>query len=177
MRSSLIMLVVAGGLLATTAAAAQERATIRSLADALALADQAAPQRKAWAATVSAAEAEVTQAGLLPNPELSVEAANFAGSGEYGGARSLEVTVGLAQPIELGGKRSARVEAARRGVVVAQTEAELQRLDFIQAVSEVYAEAIAAGLAVELQRERLALSEDVAKTARERFAAGKEPQI
>ncbi len=177
MRRSVLMLAAAWVLLAAPVAGAQDAPTIRSLADALALADQAAPQRKAWAATVSAAQAEVVQAGLLPNPELSVEAENFAGSGEYRGARSIEVTVGVAQPIELGGKRAARIEAARRGVAVAEAEAELQRLDFIRDVSEAFVEAVAADRAVDLQRERLAVAEDVAATARERLAAGKEPQI
>ncbi|MFX8840886.1 TolC family protein, partial [Acinetobacter baumannii] len=43
------------------------------------------------------------QAGVMPNPELSIEAENFAGSGAYRGTRSLETTFGISQRLEIGG--------------------------------------------------------------------------
>lgn len=179
MRRSLMLVAAAGWLLVAVpgTAFAQDGPTIRSLAEALTLAEQGSPQKTAWAATVLAAQADIDQARLLPNPELSVAAENFAGSGDYAGGRSVELSAGISQPIELGGKRAARIAVAERGAAVAQTDAELRRLDLLQEVAEAYAEATAAGRAVDLERERLALAEDIATAAQERFSAGKEPQI
>lgn len=173
------MLAAAGALLVALpgAAIAQGNPTIRSLAEALAMAEQGSPQKNAWAATVFAAQADVEQARLLPNPELSIAAENFAGSGDYAAGRSVELSVGVSQPIELGGKRAARVEVAERGVAVAQAETELRRLDLRQQVAEAFVDATAAARAVELERDRVALAADIAGAAQERYSAGKEPQI
>ena len=50
-----------------------------------------------------AARAAITQARLRPNPELSFEAENVAGTGAFSGLQSSEYTLGFAQQIELGG--------------------------------------------------------------------------
>ena len=54
-------------------------------------------------------------AGRLPNPELSVTLENVAGDGAYQGDDAAELTIELSQPIELGGKRQLRREAAELG--------------------------------------------------------------
>ena len=61
---------------------------------------------------MAAAEAGRTVAGYRPNPSIVAETENIAGSGQYRGLRSAETTAGLALPIELGGKRSARIAVA-----------------------------------------------------------------
>src|SRR5690554_2512483 len=60
-----------------------------------------------------AAEARALQASLSPNPELSLEVENLAGSGRFDGADSAEVTLALSQVIELGNKRRLREAVAR----------------------------------------------------------------
>lgn len=64
-------------------------------------------------AEVAAAEARARQAGYRSNPELSLEVENFAGTGELRGLRSTETTLAVNQRLDLGGRRSARVSAAR----------------------------------------------------------------
>src|SRR3546814_9249193 len=101
------------------AAAAQEPPAVSSLAhpaasiltpnEAVSRALERAPRAAAAAARLRAADANVDQAGVWPNPEFSVESENFQGSGPYRGIDSIETTYGLSQTIELGGNLGARV--------------------------------------------------------------------
>ena len=83
----------------------------------------AAPAADAASAAIEAAQAERTVAGLRPNPVFQGQVENVAGSGPYKGLQSAETTVGVAIPIELGGKRGARVAVASAQL----SRAELQR--------------------------------------------------
>ena len=78
-----------------------------SVDHALDLAGVVSPALEAASADVRAAEAGRQVAGLRPNPTVTVEAENVAGSGQYRGTQSLEATTSLTLPLELGGKRSA----------------------------------------------------------------------
>ena len=64
-------------------------------------------------AEAEAAQALVGQARLRPNPEISLEVENIAGSGAFSGLSATEYTLAVGQRLELGGKRGTRVEAAR----------------------------------------------------------------
>jgi len=77
-----------------------------TLEDAVSLALQHNPLLAAGTQALSAADARVVQAGLLPNPELEIEVENFGGSADLGGFESAESTAVISQPILLGGKRS-----------------------------------------------------------------------
>jgi cobalt-zinc-cadmium efflux system outer membrane protein len=69
-------------------------------------------------AAVNAAEGRARQAAVRPNPELGLEVENFGGTEDFGFS-PVETTVSVAQPIELGGKRSARMDAAHADVEAA----------------------------------------------------------
>jgi len=109
MRLSLRTALLAGALIASSGAALAEPV---SLAQALAQGAEKSPRVAEGKAKADAAEARARQAGASPNPELSVEVENFAGTGVFQGFRSTETTLALSQRIELGGKRSARVAVA-----------------------------------------------------------------
>ncbi|WP_040846817.1 TolC family protein, partial [Nitrospirillum viridazoti] len=66
------------------------------------------PRLKAAEARAAAAQGDVMQAGVLPNPQVSLQTENLAGSGPYRGTRAMETTIGLNQLVELGGKRGSR---------------------------------------------------------------------
>src|SRR3546814_17773511 len=83
-----------------------------TLDQAVAAAGGSAPAADAARADIAAAEAGRTIAGLRPNPTVSTEVENIAGTGLYRGLRGAETTVGVSIPIELGGKRSARIAVA-----------------------------------------------------------------
>lgn len=105
------------------------------------------PQMQAEQDGVVAAQARVRQAGVQPNPEIGLDVENFAGTGGQRSFAGAEVTLGLSQKIELGGKREARVVAAERNVdIAALTRAELARDIVVQAAS-IFASAASASRA------------------------------
>lgn len=87
-------------------------------ADALAALERGSQSLADARAAAAAARGDLTQAGLLPNPQLSVGAANLplranASSNGAGVGRNLVTSAELDQPLELGGKRGKRVARAR----------------------------------------------------------------
>lgn len=148
-----------------------------SLDRALELAGATSPTLDAAEADIQAAAAARTAAGLRPNPSVTVEAENVAGSGPYRGVESLETTTSLALPIELGGKRSARIGVAdarsqRVAIQAAITQADL-RLSVIQA----YAEAAAAQQRVTTARDQARIAAEGLRAAQVRVQAGRASPI
>src|SRR5262245_3853540 len=100
--------------------------------------DQALKRNPALIASryeLTASQARVIQAGLRPNPELSLELENFAGRGELSGVKSLETTLSLSQVIELGDKRRLRSAAALADSDVASIEQRARQLDVLADVT------------------------------------------
>jgi cobalt-zinc-cadmium efflux system outer membrane protein len=104
-------------------------APVLTLAEALDRAGASSPFRDAAAAGLRAAEAQRRVAGLRPNPSIVGEAENVAGTGIYRELRSSETTIGLALPLELGGKRGARIAVADAQIGRAGLQAEIARAD------------------------------------------------
>ena len=109
------------------------------------------PRLRAAGHEAAASAAEAAQAGRYPNPTLE-----YLREGEQAGTRT--TTVQISQPIELGGKRRARVALA--GSTAAQARDELAALR-----QEVRAEAIAAWYGVRAAQERQALAQALAALA------------
>lgn len=130
------------------------------LAQALEEAAARSPAVVAAEAEVRAVEARIRQAGYRSNPELSIELENFAGTGELAGINSLETTIAVNQRLDLGGRRRARVGAARAELAVQRIRLAIARADLSQSVREQFARAIAA-------RETLAQATQSAERARE----------
>src|SRR3546814_10299076 len=80
-------------------------------------------------AGVDAATAARRVAGLRPNPAVQAQVKNPAGTGVYKGLRSSETTVGVAPPLELGGKRPGRVALAAARLTRAQVQSAIARAD------------------------------------------------
>ncbi|WP_435608637.1 TolC family protein [Pseudomonas knackmussii] len=78
------------------------------------------PELSAAGRAIGIAEGERVQAGLLPNPTLSWDTEDTR-------ADSAITSLSLSQPIELGGKRGARVAVAERGQDIAAVELEVRR--------------------------------------------------
>jgi cobalt-zinc-cadmium efflux system outer membrane protein len=139
---------------------------------ALALANAASPSTEAGSAGVRAAGAARVVAGLRPNPSITVETENVAGSGPYRGMRSSETTAGLALPIELGGKRSARIAVADAQGQRARVEAEILAADTALGVRQAYIEALAAERRLRAMRDQAGLADEVFRVARVRVTGG-----
>lgn len=166
---------------ATTTAAVAEAApspdAALSLNDAIQRALAESPRLKAYESALMASKGERRQAGALPNPEIGVEAENVAGQGRYRGTDSAEFTYGVTQLIEVGGKRSARQEAAGKGYEIAGMQYKAARFDLIRDVTAAYAGAVAAQEEVKLAEEQKQLAGEVLESVSKRVAAAAEPLI
>lgn len=132
----------------------------------------ALPSVAAATATVVAATAARRVAGLRPNPEIQAQIENLAGTGSYKGLRSSETTVAVALPLELGGKRPARVELANARLTRAQVQVELARADLRLRVTQLYIEAVAAERRVEVLGEQAVIAANALRIAIERVQVG-----
>jgi cobalt-zinc-cadmium efflux system outer membrane protein len=116
-------------------------------------------------------------AGLRPNPEIVVEAENVAGSGPYRGVDSLEATTSLAMPIELGGKRSARIGVADARLQRSAIQAAMAQADLRLDVRRAYAEAAAAKQRLTTARDQARIAADALRAAEIRVQAGRASPI
>lgn len=135
------------------------------------------PRLQSSRSSVEAAKGGILQAGVYTNPSIGVEAENVAGGGQYSGIDSAEITYGVSQVIEIGGKRGARQNIANTELELAGNEYLVNGLDLIRDVSNAYNEAVAAKESLELVKEQRALAKDVLKTVTGRVNEAASPLI
>lgn len=92
------------------------------------------PAIQAAIASIRSAEGNAVQAGLLPNPEATIEVENFGGNKNLRDFKGAEFTVGVQQTIEVGGKRSHRTNVASNNVSRVRQEAITQILSILSNV-------------------------------------------
>jgi cobalt-zinc-cadmium efflux system outer membrane protein len=141
------------------------------------LAGAVSPSLEAASADVRAAEAGRRVAGLRPNPSVTVEAENVAGSGPYRGIDSVEATTSLTLPIELGGKRSARIAVANARSDRAAIQAAIAQADLRLSVVRAYAEAAAAERRLVTARDQVRIATEALRAAQVRVQAGRASPI
>jgi len=134
-----------------------------TLRDALLRALRESPALPASALELRAREAETLQAGLLPNPALTTEVEDFGGGGARNDFDASQTTVSLAQLIELGGKRAARVRLADADADLARWDFEALRMDVLSDVAKAFLATLAA-------QEKLVLTEELRRIARSSVA-------
>ena len=148
-----------------------------TLQQALEEASARSPAIVAAEAEVAAAEARIRQAGYRSNPELSVEVENFAGTGELRGLRSTETTVAVNQRLDLGGRRSARVNAAQAQLDVQRLKLAMAKADLSQSVREQFARSIAAQEKLAQATENEERARELARVAGILVEAGRDPPL
>ena len=124
-----------------------------------------------------AAAAERRQAGRRPNPELGVSLENAFGSGPYQESDAGELTIELSTPIELGGKRRLRQEAANLALDLAATAQTETLAATLAATRQRYLALLAAQEQLQLAREQEQAANQTLRAAEERISAGKAPRI
>jgi cobalt-zinc-cadmium efflux system outer membrane protein len=142
------------------------------LGDALAAALLGNPELAADAYELRAREAALVQAGAYPNPTLSVEVEDFAGSGEFRGFDNAQTTVLLGQLIELGGKRAARLGLATAERDLASWDYEMRRIDVLVRVASAFVDVLAAQERHRLAEEALELARSMRSAVSRRLRAG-----
>lgn len=144
-----------------------------TLAQALERAGATSPAIESGAAGVLAAQAARTVAGLRPNPELNIQTENVAGSGDYRGFRSAETTAQVTLPLELGGKRPARVALANAQQDRAQIEQAVIAADLRLAVTQAYVTAVSAVERASVAQRQVAIAAEALRSAQVRVRAGR----
>lgn len=128
-------------------------------------------------ARIEAAEGRARQAGVSPNPEVSLEVENFAGTGPLRNFQSTETTLAVSQRLEVGGQRAARraVAAAERDVAVIQLERE--QAELARDTELAFADLATASLRVQAAQEIARRAAQLAQTARVLVEAGRDPPL
>jgi cobalt-zinc-cadmium efflux system outer membrane protein len=174
-RTLATILILIAPILAPACALAEEKVGELTKAEVIARAIAYSPKLKSFEAGIAAAAGTELQSHLLPNPDLTLETENFAGSGAYGGLRGTETTVGVAQFVELGGKRVARQASAAAQRHAAQLELNIVRLDLIRDVTRAFIEAVAAIETLKLATDLEATAKEVRDDVARRVSAARDP--
>lgn len=146
---------------------------VLTLPRALELAGAQSPLLEAAEADSRAADTARVVAGLRPNPTLTAELENFGASGAYRGTRSAEATASLGIPIELGGKRAARLALADVRIARATLSSAAAGADLRLDVTEAYAVAVATTQRLATAHDEARIAADGARAARIRVEAGR----
>lgn len=132
------------------------------------------PALAAFGYQIEAQEGRISQSELRPNPELGVQVENFLGSGERSGVDVTETTLSLGWVLERG-KREQRVEVARAGLSMLESEAEFRRLNAAADTALLLLESLAAQERLRQRREAVDLAEGVLSAVGIRVDAGRSP--
>ena len=158
----LAALALACGFGSASAAAWSAPLTLEAAID---LALRANPTLRAAGSEVAAQEGALAQAGALPNPELEL-----LREGEGSSSRTTTATLNI--PIELGGKRAARVEAARQEGALAAIALEAERDKVRADAAAAFHDVVAAQERERMARELVALAGRALTAAGKRVEAG-----
>jgi len=146
-----------------------------TLRDAIELALRHNPDLAAFDKETRALGGVIMQAGLLPNPLLEINSEDIGTRPNSPGARF--VSIRISQLIEMGGKRTARINSASLGQERAEQDFETRRLDLIAQVANVFTDVLAGQQRLQLANESLNLAQTVVDTVAKRVFSGKVPPI
>lgn len=118
-----------------------------------------------------------TQAGLGPNPALTLSIEDLAGSGPYAGTETAQSTFALSQVIELGGKRARRVDAAAAERGVLEITRAARQLDVVADVARRFIHVASDQEQLALTRRATGLAEETLAEVAKRVKAGKSPGV
>ena len=133
------------------------------------------PGLLAFGHQLQAQDGRVLQAGLAPNPELSLTVENALGTGEFNGFDSAEATLSIAWVLERG-VRQRRLDTARAGVSLLTVEADIMRLDAAAETARLFFACLSNQARMVSTGEAVQLAADTVKAIQKRVKAGKSPQ-
>jgi cobalt-zinc-cadmium efflux system outer membrane protein len=139
--------------------------------------EAAAPRLLESLANVRAAEGRADQASVLPNPVVGLEVENFGGKANLGGLAAEQRTLSINEPIELGGKRGARIAAGAAGVTAAQAQNRRIVVDFGYDLALAYVAAEAAEARTGLYQDAVNSAADDLRAAQALVDAGREAVV
>lgn len=129
------------------------------------------PQGEAAAARIEILEAARAAADTKPSATIDGSVENIG----TGGFSLIQVDATYNLRLERGGKRLARIELADGDIGIAQAETLIRRLDLAKEVQELYVEAQAATLKLELARSRVEIAERLQIEVQRRVTDARDP--
>ena len=138
---------------------------------------QTTPRVRVLDAEIARARGVAEQARARPNPTVSVYAENFAGDTLRNASNQQQTTFQIDQPIELGGKRSARIAAGEAGIVLAQARTRDGRLLYATELARAYAGAELAERRISIAEDQVEAATQDLKVAQALVGAGKEARL
>ena len=167
------LLVLTGVGLPTEPVSASEGASI-SLEEAIERTLARNPSLVAFGYQMEAQQGRVVQSMLRPNPELGVMVENVLGTGDHSSFNAAETTLSLGWILERG-KRTHREAAARAGVSMLESEAEVRRLDVVAETARLLLDSIANQERLVRMGEAVVLAEQTVAAVAQRVQAGRAP--
>jgi cobalt-zinc-cadmium efflux system outer membrane protein len=128
-------------------------------------------------ANLDAAEGSRLQASFLPNPNAIFEIENFAGQDEQESFDGAEITLGIEQTIEMGGKRENRINVADFDYKISQQQAKVQALSLLAETEYAFIRVAVAQERIVLADKRLALADKTHSIVKKRVGAAKAAEI
>lgn len=124
---------------------------------------------------LEAQQGVVRYSGMRPGMELGVEVENAVGTGPFSGLDGAEATISLAWSLERG-KRQLRVDAARAGMSLLESEVEVRRLEAAAETARLYLMSLAHQAQLLLADEAVGLAEKTVTAIDRRVKAGRTPR-
>ena len=141
-----------------------------TLEEALTRAVRQRPEMQGFLADLDTARVQLDRAGAPPNPDLSVEVDNLGGGLPDDEVR--ETTISLSQPVELGGKPTARRNKIMAATLRLRHEQTTAWLDIAAEVRTAFLEVLGSRERLALQQEAEQIAAELARITRERVVAG-----
>ena len=148
-----------------------------TLARALALTLERSPELASSSWDVRAAEAQIIQARLIPNPNLSLSAEDVTGTGDYARGNNAEHTLQLSQLVQLGGKRAARTTQAELSRTLAHFDYQVKRVAVLRNTTQAFVDVLVAQRRLALAEETVRLWGNAVPLTQKRFEKGAAPEV
>jgi len=120
-------------------------------------------------------EGQRKTAALRPRYVVGFDSENFAGTGDYQGIKSSELTLSLSSIIEMGDKQGARLNLVQQRSVFINAQQKIASLNLLGEVTRRYINVLAAQSRVSLSAQAIALAQDTLDEVTKRSRAGVAP--
>jgi cobalt-zinc-cadmium efflux system outer membrane protein len=148
-----------------------------TLRDAVELTLNHSSELKTFAYELKSAEGKITQAKLLPNPEISLQVEDVYGTGDYRRGDEAQSTLQLSQLIELGGKRSARTDVAEAIRDQTENSLEIKKIEVLTNLTEQFIKVAVDQEIYELSQKAEFLAKEALQNIQKRTKAGSASEL
>ena len=133
------------------------------------------PSLQVFSYRLDALNAKTSAAELRPAFELGFDVENFAGSGSFNSFEQAELTVSLSSTIELGDKRSARMQVMTSRQSRLEAQQQVAALELLGEVTRRFVDVLAAQERIALARQGNALAQEALAEVKKRANAAAAP--